>query len=470
MEPLLSRALPRLVIAGLSGDSGKTLVTVGLTLAVRARHMSVCAFKKGPDYIDAAWLAWASEGAARNLDTHMMDGELVRSTFVERGTTSGINIVEGNRGLFDGSDARGTHSTAQIAKLLDAPIVLVVDCAKVTRTAAACVLGCQALDPDARLAGVILNRVAGDRHERILREAIENAGDVPVLGAWRRADGALLPGRHLGLVPPAELPPVHELKTKLTALAESSLDIPRLVELARQQRPVEASPFPHQTRAPGPPVKVGYLHDSAFTFYYPENLEALEAAGGALVALSGLEAAPFPADLSALYIGGGFPETHAAALAANTGFLAALKRAADAGLPIYAECGGLMLLSQAIWWQGRRYPMAGVLPFEVEMHARPQGHGYVQMVVDQPNAFFAEGTAIKGHEFHYSSVGAGADSVPTAAALGRGTGALAGRDAFVVKQTWASYTHLHATAMPQWAPGVIAAARRFRRPSPRDQV
>jgi cobyrinic acid a,c-diamide synthase len=458
----VTRNLPRIVIAGLSGDSGKTIVAAGLALALRGRGIHVCAFKKGPDYIDAAWLAWASDGAARNLDTYLMGAELARSTFVEHATGGGINIIEGNRGLFDGSDARGTHSTAQLAKLLNAPILLVVDVAKVTRTAAACVLGCQALDPDARLAGVILNRVAGDRHERILRESIEGTCELPVLGAFRRADaGVLLPGRHLGLVPPAEHPRADALAATLDRMTESSLDVNRLLAIARQQPALDGRRFPAFAPPAVSPSRVGYLLDSAFSFYYPENLEALHDAGAELVALSALESREFPADLSALYIGGGFPETHAAALAANTGFLAALRQAAEAGLPIYAECGGLMLLSRAIWWQGRRYPMACVLPFEVEMHARPQGHGYVQMVVDQPNPFFDEGTAIKGHEFHYSSVRAEAGSVPTAAALSRGTGALAGRDAFLVNQTWASYTHVHASATPQWAHGVVAAARRY---------
>jgi cobyrinic acid a,c-diamide synthase len=449
-------------MAGLAGDSGKTVVSVALSLAMHARDLGVCAFKKGPDYIDTAWLAWATGRPARNLDTYLMGADLVRSTFVERAIGNGINVIEGNRGVYDGSDARGTHSTAAIAKLLDAAVVLVVDAAKVTRTAAACVLGCQAMDPDVRFAGVILNRVAGARHEQILREAIEHTCEVPVLGAVRRVETTqLLPGRHLGLVPPDEHGQVQALERELRDIAENSLDISRLVAIARQQPPLQAEPVPRAVQSTGSPVKVGYLLDSAFTFYYPENLEALESAGAVLVPLSALDATELPPDLAALYIGGGFPETHAAELAGNTSFLASVRRAADRGLPIYAECGGLMVLAQAIWWHGRKYPMAGVLPFDVEMQPRPQGHGYAQLVVDRPNPFFEEGTAIKAHEFHYSRVLASAGSVPTVCSLARGTGAQGGRDAFVVKHTWASYAHLHASATPQWAPGVVAAARRF---------
>jgi len=461
MDQAVTRTLPRLVIAGLAGDSGKTLVSVGLALVLRDRAIPVCGFKKGPDYVDAAWLSWATEQPARNLDTYLMGAELARSSFVERAIGDGLNIIEGNRGVYDGSDARGTHSTAQLAKLLRAPLVLVVDAAKVTRTAAACVLGCQAFDPDVRFAGVVLNRVAGARHERVLREAIETTCELPVLGAIPRADTQrLLPGRHLGLVTPEEHSETDALGRELRDVVKS-LDIDRLLVVARQAPALDAR-LPCRDSGPaGAPVKVGLLLDSAFTFYYPENLEALESAGAVLVPISALTAAGLPPDLSALYIGGGFPETHAAALASNASFLKSLKQAADRGLPIYAECGGLMLLSGAIWWQHWKYPMAGVLPFDVEMQAAPQGHGYTQLVVDRPNPFFAEGTALKGHQFHYSRVLAGPGRVPTACAVLRGSGCFADRDAVVVNQIFASYTHLHALATPEWAPGVVAAARRY---------
>jgi cobyrinic acid a,c-diamide synthase len=455
------RPFPRLVIAGLAGDAGKTLVSVALALVLRDRGVPVCGFKKGPDYIDPAWLAWATDQPTRNLDTCLMGAELARGSFVEHAISHGINLIEGNRGIYDGSDARGTHSTAQLAKLLAAPVVLVIDGAKVTRTAAACVLGCQALDPDVRFAGVVLNRVAGSRHERVLREAIETTCEIPVLGAIPRADARrLLPGRHLGLVTPQEHGETEDLGRELRAIA-GSLDADRLLAVARQAPPLHPQSPLREAPPPGSPVKIGYLLDSAFTFYYIDNLEALEAAGATLVPISALGAPELPPDLDALYIGGGFPETHAAALASNRSLLKAIGQAAGRGLPVYAECGGLMLLSRAIWWQERKYPMAGVLPFEVEMQSKPQGHGYTQLVVDRPNPFFPEGTSLKGHEFHYSRVLAGPGTAPTACSVLRGSGCFAGRDGVVVNQTFATYTHLHALAAPQWATGVVRAARLF---------
>lgn len=456
-------ALPRLVIAGLAGDTGKTLVSVGLALRLQNRGLPVGAFKKGPDYIDSAWLTWATARPARNLDTHLMGDDVARRSFLEHAVSDAVNIIEGNRGIYDGGDARGTHSTARLAKLLVAPVVLVVDAAKVTRTAAACVLGCQTLDPDVRFAGIVLNRVAGSRHERVLREAIEMTCGLPVLGVVPHDDSRrLLPGRHLGLVTPQEYGDTAKLAHDLRGMV-ASLDVDRLVAIAGQAPPLEAACL--TVREPPPPpgacVNVGYLLDSAFTFYYADNLEALEAAGATLVPIPALDAAALPPDLHALYIGGGFPETHAAALATNRRFLDSLATAAGHGLPIYAECGGLMLLSEAIWWRERKYPMAGVLPFEVEMQTRPQGHGYTHLVVDRPNPFFREGTALNGHEFHYSRVVPRPDTPATACSVLRGSGCLAGRDGVVVNQTFASYTHLHALATPEWATGLVQAARRF---------
>jgi cobyrinic acid a,c-diamide synthase len=210
-------------------------------------------------------------------------------------------------------------------------------------------------------------------------------------------------------------------------------------------------------------VKIGYLKDSAFSFYYPENLELLEQAGAELIPISALSAAALPGDLNALYIGGGFPETHAAALSANRTFLGSLRQAAEEGLPIYAECGGLMLLSRALSWKGARYEMADVFPFEVEVSETTQGHGYIELQVDTPNPFFPAGTCLRGHEFHYSRIVPQSDWTATACEVRRGTGCFKGRDAAIIKNknVWASYTHLHALATPQWVQGLTDAARRF---------
>lgn len=454
---------PRLVIAGLSGDAGKTIVSLGLVLLARQRGLAVAAFKKGPDYIDAAWLGWAAGRPAHNLDTFLMGPETVRASFARHGLPEDLNLIEGNRGLYDGVDAEGTHSSAALARLLEAPVILVVSPAKATRTVAALVLGCQKLDPELRIAGVILNRVSSPRQEQVIRQAIETTTGVPVVGVLPRASSnELVAGRHLGLVTPAEHPGIEQVRDALLRLVGGAVDLEAILRVA-SSAPAPGTPPARIPRpqAGGPRVPIGHFSDSAFTFYYPENLEALEAAGAELVALSAFENSTLPADLAGLYIGGGFPETHGAALSANRTLLADLKARAARGLPIYAECGGLMLLAEAIHYEGRRYPMAGVLPFEVEVMPRPQGHGYALLTVDEPNPFFARGTRLRGHEFHYSRIVLRGEPPPTACAVERGTGCFSGRDAVVAGNVWAAYTHLHALATPEWAEGVVAAARRY---------
>jgi cobyrinic acid a,c-diamide synthase len=455
--------MPRLVVAGLSGESGKTLVSLALLLEARRREVPVRAFKKGPDYIDAAWLRWASGSPARNLDTYLMGFESASRSFGWNGVVQGINIVEGNRGLFDGLDANGTHSSAELAKALQAPVVLVLNATKVTRTAAALVLGCQRLDPDLRIAGVILNQVAGARHERVIRQAIESVCRVPVLGAIPRApEGALLPERHLGLVPPVEYAGCDALARNVMERVSRYLDFERLLRIA-ESAPALPPPAPAASLgASASGLTVGYISDSAFSFYYPENLEALQAAGAGLVAISALSSPRLPENLDALYVGGGFPVNHADALAGNRDFLASLRDAARSGLPVYAECGGLMLLSQSLTWKGRKHRMAGVLPFEVEVCNTPQGHGYTELEVDVVNPFFPPGTRLRGHEFHYSKVVLLGEIPATACAVVRGTGCFTGRDAAVTANTWAAYTHLHALATPEWAQGMLNAARSAR--------
>lgn len=464
-------AVPRLVVAGLAGDSGKTLVSLALLFAARDRGRPVRGFKKGPDYIDAAWLTWASGSPARNLDTFLASPEDVARTFATHAarpaaTVAGLSVIEGNRGLFDGADAAGTHSTAALAKHLRAPVVLVLNVRKMTATAAALVRGCQALDPDLSVAGVILNHVAGHRHEAVVRDAIERTCAVPVLGAMPRLDEPdLLPGRHLGLVPPLEHTAIARVADLLRTIADEYLDVERLLACADAAPQWDEPALPPAETGPRgvppPPVTIGYLSDSAFSFYYPENLEALEARGVSLVPLSSLTGHPLPPGLSALYIGGGFPETHAAAIAANPSFLHSLRDAAARGLPIFAECGGLMLLANAVSWQGRRHTMAGVLPVDVEVLDAPQGHGYVVLAVDRPNPFFAVGVQMRGHEFHYSRIiGPAPDTV---CAVLRGTGCGGGRDAIVVGRVWASYAHLHASGLPAWADGMVRAARDYSR-------
>lgn len=454
--------MPRLLVAGISGGSGKTLVALGLLLKLRSVGVPVQAFKKGPDYIDAAWLSWASAHPARNLDTFLMGPEVVRSSFLRRGVSQGINVIEGARGLFDGFDVAGTHSSAVLSKHLKAPVVLVVDATKITRTAAALVLGCQKLDPEVSIRAVILNNVNGRRHEQILRGAIESVCSIPVVGVIpKAADHSPVPERHLGLVPPPEYADLEELERGLMRIVGDNIDLDLLRTLARAAPPLDVVPEENTVPRTARNIKIGYLKDSAFNFYYPENLELLEQGGAEVVPISALQSAALPDDLDALYIGGGFPETHAEELSRNRTFLDSIHRVAEEGMPIYAECGGLMLLSRALWWKGVRYEMASVFPFEVEVSNTAQGHGYSELQVDTPNPFFPSGTSLRGHEFHYSRAVPQSDWTATACEVRRGTGCFSGRDAAIIRNAWASYTHLHALASPEWASGLLQAAERF---------
>jgi cobyrinic acid a,c-diamide synthase len=355
-------------------------------------------------------------------------------------------------------DGEGSHSTAQLAKLVGAPVVLVVDATKVTRTVAAQVLGCEVMDPKLNLAAVILNRVASGRHEAVIREAIAGTTDVPVLGAIPRKAKLDLPSRHLGLVPVAEHPRSEEMLERAADLVESSVDVGALLTVAQETPRLEV-PAERERSAPvGSRVRIGVARDVAFSFYYPENLEGLEQAGAELVFVSPTADEELPA-LDALYIGGGFPEIYAAELAANRAFRSALRRRIADGLPVWAECGGLMYLAQELLVEGVARPMVGALPIHVEQTVRPQGHGYVAARVDSPNPFLAAGSVIRGHEFHYSRVTEGAGALRTVLAIDRGVGVGEGRDGVQVGSAVATYTHLHAAGVPEWAPAMVRAAR-----------
>lgn len=451
---------PRLVIAGTSGSSGKTVVSAGLLQLLRRAGIEVRAFKKGPDYIDAAWLTWASCHTARNLDTYLMGAERVLDSFTRHAAPGGVNLVEGNRGIFDGFDAAGTHSTAVLARCLLAPVILVVNATKVTRTAAAFVLGCQKLDPAVAIRGVILNNVSGERHLEVMRSAIEATCSIPVVGAVPKAKNDLLPERHLGLVPPQEHSALDKLGQDLLNLVDGRLDVDALLSIARAAPPLPCAPEPGAERVRAANVNIGYLKDTAFSFYYPENLEQLERSGARLSPISALNATVLPDNLQALYIGGGFPETHARALSGNGSFLRSLLQAALRGLPIYAECGGLILLAKNLFWKGIRYPLAGVFPFDVEVCDSLQGHGYSELRVDRPNPFFPVGLTLHGHEFHYSRILSGEEALSTACAVDRGTGCFEKREFVMTNNVVVTYTHLHALASPEWAVGMVNAARR----------
>jgi cobyrinic acid a,c-diamide synthase len=460
-------SLPRILIAGLRGGSGKTFLSVGLVAALRKRGLRVAPFKKGPDYIDASWLSMAAEEPCRNLDLFLMSPESVVQSFVASAERADVAVIEGNRGLFDGMDAQGTYSTAELAKLLEAPVLLAVDCTKSTRTVAAAVLGCQRLDPQVPIRGVILNQTAGARHESVLREAVRDICGLPVLGAVRRIREQLFPERHLGLVPPQE----HDQRTdairQASGAAERYLDLDAILSLARDNAARELSPERSQSHVTetvpdASSARIGVFRDAAFQFYYPENLEALVREGASLIEISPLREAGLP-DVDALYIGGGFPETLAAALAENRPFLESLRRAIEEGLPVYAECGGTVYLGKELVMEERTYPMVDVLPVVFAFGNKPQGHGYAVLETVANNPYYTVGDSLRGHEFHYTYMrSATAEDLAFAFRVRRGFGFDGQRDGMCRHKVLACYTHIHALGTETWAPSLVRAAVRFK--------
>jgi cobyrinic acid a,c-diamide synthase len=462
---------PRLLLSALRGGAGKTTLTLGLLAAWREQGRRLVPFKKGPDYIDPAWHGLAAGCPSHNLDPFLMEGDQIMVSVARQAAQADGLLIEGNRGLYDGFDTQGTYSTAELAKFLATPVVLVVDCTMRTRTTAALVLGCQHFDPQVPIRGIILNQIARPRHESVIRRAIETYCGLPVLGAIPRLKCEVFPERHMGLVPPQEHNTANRAVTTARDLARRYLDLEGLWQVAVQAPPLPAVhiPAPSFCADCAPPV-IGVIRDSAFQFYYPENLEALREAGAAVMELSALEDPVLPPHLGALYIGGGFPETHARALAENLSFRNSVKAAAQAGLPIYAECGGLMYLGEHIQTGSQKFPMAGIFPYDFVMGKKPQGHGYTILEVARDNPYFARGTVLKGHEFHYSQVVP--EPAPEAAMafkVSRGDGIGGQREGLLYQNVLGTYTHLHALSCPQWAPAMVRLAREYRGDTDRDE-
>jgi cobyrinic acid a,c-diamide synthase len=488
---------PRLIIAALRGGSGKTILSIGVTAALHKRGKTIATFKKGPDYIDAGWLALAAGRPCYNLDSFLLSQSDNLQSFLSHSVDSDISIIEGNRGLYDGIDLEGSTSTAELAKLIKCPVVLCVDCTKITRTMAAVVAGCSQFDTDVIISGVILNRVANTRHEKKLRDSIEHYCGIPVIGAIPKLGEQHFPERHLGLVPTPEHDWANQSIEAISRIARQHIDLEALIAIAQKapdlsaeigmwqsgvgsqnpdievQQPASRIQDPEssdQYPIPGiekPVVRIGVIRDSAFQFYYPENIAALGKRGAEIVYVSPLKDEGLP-ELDALYIGGGFPETHAEQLSANTRFNCQLKALAEDGFPIYAECGGLMYLGEQLVLENKSYPMVGILPVTFDFFKKPQGHGYTIIKVEGQNPYYDVGSEIRGHEFHYSRV-AKRDRRKSDLVfrMQRGAGIEKDRDGILYKNVLATYTHVHALGTPEWAPALIRNAIKFKERSGR---
>ncbi len=451
---------PRIVLSGLNGGSGKTVATLGLLETWRRKGYVVAPFKKGPDYIDTAWHSVSAGRPSHNLDTFLMEPADILWSLEAYSRNADVAVVEGNRGLYDGMDAEGTHSTAELAKLIQAPIVLVVNCTKSTRTVAAIVLGCKMLDKDVNIGGVILNQVANIRQESVIRASVEKETGIPIVGAIPRIKGLPFSERHLGLLPPEEHPRAIDALDRLHKAMLNNIDADSIWELAASapELVVPSAAWAEPVGVSEAAPCIGVFRDSACTFYYPENLEALERHGARLVEISGLYDQTLP-QVDAVYIGGGFPETHARQLADNTSFRASLRHEIEDGLPVYAECGGLIYLGESVEFGGETCPMAGVFPVNFTIAEKPQGHGYVVFEADEQNPFFAKGTVLRGHEFHYACVsGYRHEEVKTAFKVRRGYGFDSGRDGLIHKNVLASFCHIHALGEKSWAKAMVDAA------------
>ena len=461
METSFVPSIPRLVIAAPHGRSGKTTATLALVSALTARGLIIQPFKKGPDYIDPSWLTAAAQRPARNLDPFMFDDDALVGSVTRGARDADSAIVEGNHGLFDSLDDEGKGSTAALARLLRAPILLVVDAARMGRSVAALVEGYQYFEPDTNIAGVILNNAAHARHAAKLQSAIEAHCGIPVLGILPRDATLAIADRHLGLIPRGEYDA--RARAPLEAMrraAEEFFDLDAILGIAHTAPPFDHHPLSPPGKGWGGGVRIGIIRDAAFTFYYPENLEALQAAGAELVFIDALRDPGLPG-VDALYIGGGFPEVFAVELEANASLRADLRTAIESDLPVYAECGGLMYLARSLSWHAEKYAMVGALPCDIEIMDTPQGHGYVEARVVNDNPFFARDMILRGHEYHHSRV-LNLETPTLTYSLSRGRGIGESGDGIVYRNVLAAYTHLHALGTPQWATALVEQAMAYR--------
>lgn len=453
----------RFLISAAHKSSGKTTLSIGLAAALHRRGLSVQPFKKGPDYIDPLWLSEAAGRGCRNLDFFLSPHGEILSQFA-CGDDADVCLVEGNKGLYDGLALDGSNSNAALARLLDLPVILILDARGMTRGIAPLILGYQAFERDIRIAGVILNRLGGKRHEAKLRAVIEHYTDVPVLGAVQESPELALVERHLGLMPANEAAGARQLIDAIAETVARQVDLDRLLALTKtetrlqRQAGTEAS-----SPAPANQIQLAIARDAAFGFYYHDDLAALEAAGAQLVPFDTLHDSVLP-PCDALFIGGGFPESFLAPLSANFSLRNDIRRKIESGLPTYAECGGLMYLARSIEWQGNTQPMVGVLPGEIVMHPKPVGRGYVILEsTDHPwpgMAMTTSSAPLHAHEFHYSEIRGLPADTRYAYKVMRGHGIDGQHDGIICHNLLASYTHLRGTQGCPWPVHFLDFVRR----------
>jgi cobyrinic acid a,c-diamide synthase len=451
----------RLLVSAAHKSSGKTAVSIGLAAELSRRGLAVQTFKKGPDYIDPMWLSAAAGRACRNLDFNLSSPQQLQCEFARHGARADVCLVEGNKGLYDGVDVRGANSNAALAQLLDLPVVLVLDARGMTRGVAPLLLGYQAFDPSIRIVGVILSRLGGARHEAKLRAAIEHYTDLPVLGAMQEDPAVAIAERHIGLIPANEDAAARRRIAALAAAVARQVDLERLLAAtAGHARPGASQPhLPPARRS----VRIGVARDRAFGFYYPDDLEVLERAGAELLFFDTLRDARLPR-IDGMIIGGGFPEMFLRELEANAALRNEIRAALEAGLPAYAECGGLMYLARSISWRGDTRRMVGAIAGDVVMHEKAVGRGYVRLAPTAAHPWLDRGDAraeVPAHEFHYSSIEGLPADTRFAYRVARGHGADGKSDGIVVNNLLANYAHLRSAGDHDWAARFVGFVHRL---------
>ena len=450
-----------MLVSAPQGRSGKTIVSLALCDILRRRGQTVQPFKKGPDYIDPSWLTAAAGRDCRNLDLFFMQEEMLLASFQRACQGADFTVIEGAMGLYDGFDSE-LGSTAHLSRLLNVPVVLVVNTSRMTGSIAAMVTGYQRFQPDTHVAAVILNNVSGSRHERKLTAAVEQYCGIPVVGSIPRHTDLHMTERHLGLIPFPEAGESQSVVERISRRLEPNLDIDNILDIASSfETPIRA-PSTRPKDKTGM-VKIGVMLDRVFNFYYADNFQALSQVGAELIFIDSLQDR-LP-EIDGLYIGGGFPEFFLEELEANCQLRRDIADAVERGLPVYAECAGLMYLCSGICWRGRRHEMVGAVPAEVEISQRPQGHGYVEAEVTGENPLFPIGMTLRGHEFHHSRLSTSSD-LGFAYRLKRGHGVDGEVDGIIYKNMFAAYTHLHALGTPGWAEAFVSLAYREKQNRP----
>jgi cobyrinic acid a,c-diamide synthase len=456
---------PKIMIAALKGGSGKTVITTGLASALIRRDLRIRTYKKGPDFIDSGWLSFASRNPCYNLDQFLMDDKAILDSIADHSSGFDVSIIEGNRGLYDGMDVDGRYSSAELAKLTETPVIIVVDITMSSRTVAALIMGCQHFDPELDIRGVILNRVANPRQENIVTRSIENHCNIKVLGSIPRLKESPFPERHMGLIPHFEINRADKAVKWAVSLVNNHIDIDLIQKIAQESAHLPGFFNHNQASARQTPCqcRIGIVKDDAFWFYYPENIDLLKELGAEIIEINSLKDSHIP-EIDALYIGGGFPEIYAEQLAMNSVFRASLKHKIEHGLPVYAECGGLLYLGQCIETSSNSYPMVGALPIRFCMEKKPQGHGYTILKVTKNNPYYKTGEIIKGHEFHYSRPVFEKDAkIDTVFEVERGFCLDGKKDGLIKNNLFATYTHIHAAGNRGWGEAVFSAAIKYRR-------